>query len=126
MQEGAEFLKSKPAGKIDPKGLLYIQQREFAATTPQDGSVSILGTEDATTCHLVVLRHTGSGATSLGHCDGSATEMAVSMMLNAVKSLSVGCDLGRYEVHLVGGFIDERSLSHELTLELLGRFKSNI
>ncbi|XP_067912336.1 protein N-terminal asparagine amidohydrolase [Heterodontus francisci] len=124
LKEGAKSLKSKPVHKIDSKGLLYVQQREFAATTPQDGSVSILGTEDATTCHLVVLRHTGSGATSLGHCDGSDTEMTVPLMLNAVKSLSVGCDSGRYEVHLIGGFIDERSLSHKLTLKLLKAFNS--
>ncbi|GCC33177.1 hypothetical protein chiPu_0011645 [Chiloscyllium punctatum] len=119
LKETAKSLQSKPVRKIDHKGLLYVHQREFAATTPQDGSVSILGTEDATTCHMVVLRHSGSGATSLGHCDGTDTEMTVSLMFNAVKSLSVGCDSGRYEVHLVGGFIDERSLSHRLTLELL-------
>ncbi|XP_072416242.1 protein N-terminal asparagine amidohydrolase isoform X1 [Chiloscyllium punctatum] len=133
LKETAKSLQSKPVRKIDHKGLLYVHQREFAATTPQDGysmgdllqiqsSVSILGTEDATTCHMVVLRHSGSGATSLGHCDGTDTEMTVSLMLNAVKSLSVGCDSGRYEVHLVGGFIDERSLSHRLTLELLEAF----
>ncbi|XP_020391199.2 protein N-terminal asparagine amidohydrolase isoform X1 [Rhincodon typus] len=119
LKEAAKSLQSKPVCKIDPKGLLYVHQREFATTTPRDGSVSILGTEDATTCHMVVLRHTGSGATSLGHCDGADTELTVSLMFNAVKSLSVGCDSGRYEVHLVGGFIDERSLSHRLTLELL-------
>ncbi|XP_041061965.1 protein N-terminal asparagine amidohydrolase isoform X1 [Carcharodon carcharias] len=122
LKEGAKSLKSKPVRRIGPKGLLYVQQREFAATTPQDDSVSILGTGDATTCHLVVLRHTGSGATSLAHCDGSDTEETVPLMLNAVKSLSVGCDSGRYEVHLIGGFIDERSLSHKLTLELLEAF----
>ncbi|XP_043568063.1 protein N-terminal asparagine amidohydrolase isoform X3 [Chiloscyllium plagiosum] len=68
LKETAKSLQSKPVRKIDRKGLLYIHQREFAATTPQDGysmgdllqiqsSVSILGTEDATTCHMVVLRH---------------------------------------------------------------------
>ncbi|XP_072337917.1 protein N-terminal asparagine amidohydrolase isoform X1 [Scyliorhinus torazame] len=122
LEEGANRLKSKPVRKIDPKGLLYVQQRELAAITPQGDSVSILGTDDATTCHMVVLRHTGSGATCLGHCDGSETERMVSLMLNATKSLSVGCDSGRYEVHLIGGFIDERSLSHTLTLELLKAF----
>ncbi|XP_069761917.1 protein N-terminal asparagine amidohydrolase isoform X2 [Narcine bancroftii] len=120
--EGAEALKSKPAVKVDPRDLLYIQQREFAVTLPQDGSVSILGTEDATTCHLVVLRHTGSGATALGHCDGSDTAVAVAKMLSAVKSLSDGCSNGRYEVHLVGGFLDQYLLSHRLTRELLEAF----
>ncbi|XP_072124938.1 protein N-terminal asparagine amidohydrolase isoform X1 [Mobula birostris] len=124
LKEGAETLKSKPAVKVDSKGLLYIQQREFAATTPQDGSVSILGTEDATTCHMVTLRHTGCGATALGHCDGMDTAVCVSKMLNAVKSLSDGFSHGRYEVHLVGGFMDEGYLSQKLTLELLEALNS--
>ncbi|XP_055507834.1 protein N-terminal asparagine amidohydrolase [Leucoraja erinacea] len=124
LKEGAETLKSKPAIKVDPPGLLYIQQREFAATVPQDGSVSTLGTEDATTCQVVVLRHTGSGATALGHLDGSDTAMTVSKMLNTVRSLSDGSSNGRYEVHLVGGYIDEQLLSHRLTLELLEAFNS--
>ncbi|KYO30557.1 protein N-terminal asparagine amidohydrolase isoform B [Alligator mississippiensis] len=58
--EKAKVLTSQPAQTVGPKGLLYVQQREFAVTTPADGSVSVLGSEDATTCHLVVLRHTGA------------------------------------------------------------------
>ena len=85
------FRSEKPA-TIDPKCLLYVQQREFAATTPLDSelcnhvprmfalnpvhqrqagamnsvcvcvsteSVTFIGSADATTCHLVLLRHTG-------------------------------------------------------------------
>lgn len=80
-------------------------------------SVSILGSDDATTCHLVVLRHTGdtkpssnqylvafhcmyvcvillffccegSGATCLAHCDGSSTWTEVPLIVNAVTSKS--------------------------------------
>ncbi|XP_024049956.2 protein N-terminal asparagine amidohydrolase isoform X2 [Terrapene carolina triunguis] len=60
LEEKARVLRGQPAQTVGPKGLLYIQQREFAVTTPKDGSVSILGSDDATTCHLVVLRHTGT------------------------------------------------------------------
>ncbi|KAJ7398783.1 Protein N-terminal asparagine amidohydrolase [Pitangus sulphuratus] len=60
LEEKAKLLRSQPAQTVEPKGLLYVQQREFAVTTPKDGSVSILGSEDATTCHIVVLRHTGA------------------------------------------------------------------
>nr|XP_014347329.1 PREDICTED: protein N-terminal asparagine amidohydrolase isoform X3 [Latimeria chalumnae] len=88
-EESAKAFRSRPTQQVEPRGLLYVQQREFAATTPQDGSVSIIGSEDATTCHLVVLRHTGTV---------------------------------RLELHLVGGFIDDRRLSQKLTLQLLGAF----
>ncbi|KAM9598610.1 protein N-terminal asparagine amidohydrolase isoform 2-T2 [Morphnus guianensis] len=88
LEEKAKLLRSQPAQIVEPKGLLYVQQREFAVTTPKDGSVSILGSDDATTCHIVVLRHTGSGATCLTHCDGSDTEAEVSLIMSSVKSFS--------------------------------------
>ncbi|XP_060634218.1 protein N-terminal asparagine amidohydrolase [Anolis sagrei] len=124
LEEQARRLRSQPARLVGPKGLLYVQQREFAATTPRDGSVSILGSDDATTCHLVVIRHTGSGATCLTHCDGSDTEMEVLLMMNAIKMLSSNTECGRLEVHLVGGFNDDRHLSQQLTNQLLRAFDS--
>ncbi|KAJ7305796.1 hypothetical protein JRQ81_010162 [Phrynocephalus forsythii] len=71
VRDRAKVLRSQPAQTVGPKGLLYVQQREFAATTPKDGSVSILGSEDATTCHLVVLRHTGTSPLSVLSCPAS-------------------------------------------------------
>ncbi|KYO30556.1 protein N-terminal asparagine amidohydrolase isoform X1 [Alligator mississippiensis] len=120
--EKAKVLTSQPAQTVGPKGLLYVQQREFAVTTPADGSVSVLGSEDATTCHLVVLRHTGSGATCLTHFDGSDTEAEVLLIMSSVKSLSSNAECGRLEVHLVGGFNDDRHLSQKLTNQLLRAF----
>ncbi|XP_066496845.1 protein N-terminal asparagine amidohydrolase isoform X2 [Tiliqua scincoides] len=119
LEERAKLLRSQSAQTVGPKGLLYVRQREFAATTPKDGSVSILGSDDATTCHLVVLRHTGSGAICLTHCDGSDTETEVLLIMNAVKVLSPNMECGRLEVHLVGGFNDDRHLSQRLTKQLL-------
>lgn len=99
-QENAKAFSSKPLVDVDVKCLLYVQQREFAATLPSDrkctaqwtmfitmlfslilnvlhtfsllslliispllwsnpGAVSVIGSDDATTCHLVVVRHTG-------------------------------------------------------------------
>ncbi|NXY48241.1 NTAN1 amidohydrolase, partial [Ceuthmochares aereus] len=95
LEEKAKLLRSRPARVVEPKGLLYVQQREFAVTTPEDGSVSILGSDDATTCHIVVLRHTGSGATCLTHCDGSDTEAEVSLIMSSVKSFSNTAGCGR-------------------------------
>ncbi|XP_061455911.1 protein N-terminal asparagine amidohydrolase-like isoform X1 [Rhineura floridana] len=122
LEEQAKCLRSQAAQSVGPKGLLYVQQREFAATTPKDGSVSILGSDDATTCHLVVLRHTGSGAICLTHCDGSDTETEVLLITNAMKVLSPNTECGRLEVHLVGGFNDDRHLSQQLTNQLLRAF----
>ena len=43
----------------ESRGLLYIGQREYAVTVPQDENVLTLGTDDCTTSVMAVLRHTG-------------------------------------------------------------------
>ncbi|KAG5278847.1 hypothetical protein AALO_G00103380 [Alosa alosa] len=123
LQENARVFRSKTPTTVDPKCLLYVQQREFAATIPLDKSVTIIGSADATTCHLVVLRHTGSGATCLAHCDGSRTWSEVPLIVKAVTSLTGAVKDGRYELHLVGGFDDESQTSHKLSLSLLAAFQ---
>ncbi|XDV36531.1 hypothetical protein PO909_006288 [Leuciscus waleckii] len=123
LKESAEQFVCRSAEPVDPKQLLYVQQREFASTTPADNSVSILGSDDATTCHLVVLRHTGSGATCLAHCDGSSTWTEVPLIVNAVTSKSNRDKDGRLELHLVGGFDDDKKTSHSLSLSILAAFQ---
>ncbi|MBV95253.1 Protein N-terminal asparagine amidohydrolase, partial [Eschrichtius robustus] len=58
-------------------------------------SISILGSDDATTCHIVVLRHTGNGATCLTHCDGTDTKAEVPLIMNSIKSFSDHTQCGR-------------------------------
>ncbi|MGH0118761.1 UNVERIFIED_CONTAM: hypothetical protein FKN15_062223 [Acipenser sinensis] len=113
------FRDRLPETALDTKCLLYVKQREFAATTPSDCSVTVIGSDDATTCHIVVLRHTGSGATCLAHCDGSSTWSEVPLIVKAVRSLTKSAEEGRLELHLFGGFDDERHNSHKLSLNLL-------
>lgn len=123
LQDHARAFLSKPLVDVDPKCLLYVQQRELAATTPADNCVSVIGSDDATTCHLVVLRHTGSGAVCLAHCDGSSTWSEVPFIVHAVTSLTDVCKEGRLELHLVGGFNDESKTSHKLSLNILAAFQ---
>ncbi|XP_037621591.1 protein N-terminal asparagine amidohydrolase [Sebastes umbrosus] len=123
LQENARTFRTKPLVDVDPKCLLYVQQREFAATTPADNCVSVLGSGDATTCHLVVLRHTGSGAVCLAHCDGSSTWSEVPLLVKAVTSLSNVSKEGRLELHLAGGFNDESKTSHKLSFNILAAFQ---
>lgn len=102
------------------EGVLYVGQREMAATTPEDEVINILGTDDATTCHIVVLRHTGSGAVGLSHFDGSGVPKAAQDLVSLVKALP--CSSGRLELHLIGGFCDEQKTSMELSLKTLQAF----
>ena len=45
-------------------------QREMAVASAEDAAgVQLLGSEDATTCHVVVLRDAAAGVTGLAHID---------------------------------------------------------
>ncbi|CAL1602002.1 unnamed protein product [Knipowitschia caucasica] len=122
LQDNARQFRSRPLVEVDPKRFLYVQQREYAATTPADKCVSIIGSDDATTCHLVVLRHTGNGAACVGHLDGSSTWSEVQLIIKSVLSLSHHCKDGRLELHLVGGFNDDSKTSDNLSLNILAAF----
>ncbi|XP_060523079.1 protein N-terminal asparagine amidohydrolase-like [Cylas formicarius] len=121
-RETAGQLLSIPNKVIGPAGLLYVRQREFAATVPQDKNVSILGSDTATTCAIVVFRHTGSGAVALAHLDGSGTEEAVCAMIQRVQELALGYPEGRYELQIVGSYSDPNNKSEELFFGLMTSF----
>jgi len=55
----AQQLHSIQAKSIGPVGLLYVGQRELAAAAPHDKNINIIGADDATTCIIVVVRHSG-------------------------------------------------------------------
>ncbi|XP_040358848.1 protein N-terminal asparagine amidohydrolase-like [Ixodes scapularis] len=88
-KEIAAALISQVPKVIGPLGLLYVNQRELAVTVPQDKNVSVLGTDEATTCLMAIVRHTGSGAVSLAHFDGSGLEQGAAAMVRRVQELSL-------------------------------------
>lgn len=105
--------------EVGPQQLVYIGQREVAGTFPGDNVISILGSEDATTCHIMVLRHSDSGAAAMVHYDGSSVDTGLAQMISLVEDLSEEVQHGKLEVHLVGGFLDERKNSHEVSDKVL-------
>ncbi|XP_038059320.1 protein N-terminal asparagine amidohydrolase-like isoform X2 [Patiria miniata] len=83
--------------------------------------IDTLGSDDATTCHIAVLRHSGSGATGLCHFDSCGTSQGVGDLVDRVSALSQDVD-GRLELHIVGGFKDDDGSSEELSRKLLSEF----
>ena len=59
-KEQASNICSTKTQVVGPVELLYVFQREFAVTHPHDNKISILGTDDVTTGHIVIIRHTGT------------------------------------------------------------------
>ncbi|KAK2146211.1 hypothetical protein LSH36_624g01074 [Paralvinella palmiformis] len=120
MQEEAEKLQSVVPRVVLPDGLLYVNQREFAVVSQQNGNVRIIGSDDATTCHIVIIRHSGTGVTGLAHCDGCDTERGLQKMIHQINTLSESGSNGRLEVTFVGGFNDDKKTSEKLSLEIIG------
>lgn len=113
----ADAFCKKPIQTIG-KGVLYVMQREYASVTPEDGNVTLMGSDDATTCHIVVLRNTASGVTSLGHFDGHDTSNGIKNMIESVTRGS-RTGSGKIELNLFGGFLDDRRDSDKLTTSIL-------
>ncbi|XP_076329213.1 protein N-terminal asparagine amidohydrolase-like isoform X4 [Tachypleus tridentatus] len=120
-KSSSKQLVSQQPKIVEEKQLLYVCQREFAVVSPQDKFISILGTDDSTTCNMVALRHTGSGVVALGHFDGSLVQEGVSSMVTEVKCMSSSSPSdGKLELHMVGGFLDDKGYSEQLVLQILG------
>jgi len=126
--------------------LLYVAQRELAAVAPHDKNVHIIGSDDATSCIIVVVRHsglyshkiiwhlttifiyflskhkTGSGAIALAHLDGSGTDEAVSTMVSRVQELALGYPEGRIELQLIGGFRDPQGYAEDLFSNIMREY----
>ncbi|XP_075978527.1 N-terminal amidohydrolase 1 isoform X2 [Anticarsia gemmatalis] len=117
----AQLLAAAPR-VVPPPGLLYVAQRELAAVVPHDKNVNIIGSDDATSCIIVVVRHSGSGAVALAHLDGSGTAEAAAAMVTRVQQLAVGYPEGRLELQLVGGFTDPHRYSDELFANIMLSF----
>lgn len=124
-KDGAALISCKPTKAVPPHGLLYVGQREMAVVSPDDESIQLLGTDDATTCHIVILRHSASRVTGLSHFDGSGLADAVQKLITGVMTQTGGRQWGRLELSLFGGFKDAKGLSEELSVKILDTFNKN-
>lgn len=117
----SQQLVKLPETRLGAPGVLYVNQREFAATVPEDEMTKYIGTDSATTCNIVCIRHTGSRAVALSHLDGSNTKEAIGSMIMSIQAMTHAKDdqLGSLCIHIIGGFLDEGGYSRELTSEVL-------
>ena len=98
---------------------LYVGQREMVVSERADW-VEVLGSEDATTCHIVIMRDLTSerGLTGLAHLDSEDPAQLLALEA-AVRQRSGSPGPWQYEVSLVGGYDDDRSCSRDITDALL-------
>ena len=69
LKANSQSLLSRPSKLIEASDrCLYVGQRETAVVSPGD-NIHMLGSEDATTCNIVILRDVNSGVTGIAHLD---------------------------------------------------------
>ncbi|XP_059078493.1 protein N-terminal asparagine amidohydrolase-like [Tigriopus californicus] len=124
----ASQFKDNPIHKLtQDQGLLYVHQAEFAVTHPGDPRVQLMGSEDATTCHIIILRHAKTRVTALAHMDScQGLDLVMNRATEVAQSVSrepgVDVDLKDWDLFMVGGFEDQLGNSEVLSLNLLEDF----
>ncbi|KAA0199622.1 hypothetical protein HAZT_HAZT001010 [Hyalella azteca] len=122
----AKNWQSGTVKKVSDVGLLYVAQREFAVVPGSDNRVKVVGSDDATTCHIVMFLHKASGSVALAHFDGSRHED--SSLARFLQVLVGNSDDRKLEVYAIGGFFNNQANvrglkeSQELSLKLLKNF----
>lgn len=100
--------------------LLYVCQREYAAVSSycNKSNLQYIGSDDATTCHIVILIEPKMKITSVGHFDGSYTAEGLQSMILEIstinKLLSSNSEVGNLELYILGGFIDKKKYSEKI------------
>jgi hypothetical protein len=102
--------RDSTASRIDVAGI-YLFQKEFAVIGRDRPSV--IGSDRATTCHILFV--SSSSHVFCAHLDGSQGQTAA--LIAALRESYAGEEA--LDVHLAGGFADERGLSVSLGAELL-------
>ncbi|EFX77324.1 hypothetical protein DAPPUDRAFT_305857 [Daphnia pulex] len=119
----AEALKlvQSPLRVIDkPEGVLYITQKEYAVLHSSDENFSIVGTDDATTCHIVVLVNREESSVCVAHIDSTddLEDELARMVFDVLGQQNMKNDFP-LELSIMGGYCDEMRKSEVLTLDLL-------
>lgn len=96
---------------------LYVSQREHATVSKENQTLKYIGSEDATTCLIVVLL--SPYAISVGHFDGADVKNGLLNMIMDNSSLCSQSQRTMIEAHIFGGFEDERNVSIELIENIL-------
>lgn len=114
-----EFLAKETKSFSSKDGVVYVGQREAGILCPNSShGLKFVGSEDATTCHIVVIREQNSGKTALIHLD----EVNSSALDHVTKQVCDGSE-DKYgqnvEIHIFGGYEDENDTSEDLSLGLL-------
>ncbi|XP_027216266.1 protein N-terminal asparagine amidohydrolase-like [Penaeus vannamei] len=126
VEKGLSFAQQAEV-QVPPHFTLFVAQGEYGVVPAKDTKVKIVGSDDATTCHVVVIRHP-SGTTAVAHFDGRKNEEdALKAIVEKMHRLEH--DTSDLELFVVGGYQPEegsreakRNESELLSLKILRMF----
>jgi len=112
---GPAELRPIPKGSFE----LNVMQKEFA-TVPRNSPVKIVGSQDATTCHILILRSKSSGKVCCAHFDTQkqlgGKDCSLKAMLQTFDPEEQSQGL---ETHIIGGFDDANDYSFKISKNLI-------
>ena len=88
--------------------VLYVGQREMVVVGHED-DIDIVGSDLATTCHIVIMRHEKTGVTAMGHIDTDNSRQISDLVSDVIDK--VGGENGDIHVSLIGGYNDSGGVS---------------
>jgi len=99
--------------------IICLFQREFA--TVQKDQANYIGSYEATSCNILILRSASTGKVSCAHIDGESkqiggTQCSINMMLLTFTKQERDDAI---QVYLAVGFLDEKGLSKEISSSIL-------
>jgi len=88
--EFANNLAAKKPIRLEPEGVLYVRQKQFCVTFPDDRldngqEVTMCGTDDVLTCHVIILREPVTGVTAIAHYDSFARRTGFTSLVKAFQ-----------------------------------------
>jgi len=91
----------------------YIGQREMGILKSSDDCVDIVGSEDATTCHIVIIKESSSSTWGIIHLDSDEENQLKSLIDEYV--IINKSELKDIDIYFVGGYADEKDKSRSIT-----------
>lgn len=117
--EASSFLHNPQTHIDNPSRTLYVSQKEYAVVSQSESQLSVVGSDDATTCHIVILHNKRHSLFSVAHIDSANNiEALTRIVADTIGDSEVDENLS-LDLYMVGGYTDERCTSELLTLELL-------
>ena len=125
LKSRANDLTERTPLEVGKTRTLYVSQGEYAVVRGDDTRVNVVGSDEAATCHIVILHHTKSNGVAVAHFDGVVN--IDFYLTRIVGELIHGYEDTNIDVYASGGIYYSRipaqgnATSQNISLQLIRR-----